>query len=133
MTRPAAAKLGLKPGRSGWVAGGTLEGFVDGVPEAPPDVIVAFVRCIADVGGRLAEVMPFYRRGAGLWFAYPKRSGAHRSDISRDRGWTAVEAAGLLPVSQVAIDADWSALRFRFRDEIPKLARRPERDRQTAG
>jgi hypothetical protein len=30
----------------------------------------------------------------------------------------------LLPVTQVALDDTWSALRFRFRDEIRKLTRK---------
>ena len=30
---------------------------------------------------------------------------------------------GLLPVTQVALDDTWSALRFRFREEIPKIMR----------
>lgn len=49
-----------------------------------------------------------------LWMAYPK--GASKklsSDINRDRGWDTVEATGFRRVSQVAIDDDWSALRFR--------------------
>ncbi|MDE2448999.1 MAG: hypothetical protein KGO22_08525 [Gammaproteobacteria bacterium] len=49
-----------------------------------------------------------------IWFAYPK--GTSKSlvcDFNRDTGWDAVRAAGLDSVRQVAIDADWSALRFR--------------------
>lgn len=49
-----------------------------------------------------------------LWMAYPK--GALKkniTDINRDRGWETVEETGFRRVSQVAIDKDWSALRFR--------------------
>ena len=49
-----------------------------------------------------------------LWFAYPKKSSKkYTSDINRDHGWTTVAEWGFVPVSQVSIDADWSALRFR--------------------
>jgi len=49
-----------------------------------------------------------------LWFAYPKRtSKRYRADFDRDRGWEVLRAGGFEPVRQVAIDADWSALRFR--------------------
>jgi hypothetical protein len=34
-----------------------------------------------------------------------------------------VTSEGLLPVTQIALDDTWSALRFRFREEIPKLMR----------
>ena len=51
---------------------------------------------------------------AVLWFAYPKRtSKRYKADFDRDRGWEVLRAAGFEPVRQVAIDADWSALRFR--------------------
>ncbi|MAF63879.1 MULTISPECIES: hypothetical protein [Pseudomonadota] len=46
-----------------------------------------------------------------------------RSDITRDDGWESLAAQDLLPVTQVAIDNDWSALRFRYRDEIARLTR----------
>jgi hypothetical protein len=49
-----------------------------------------------------------------LWMAYPKgTSRKYVSDINRDRGWDIVEETGFRRVSQVAIDNDWSALRFR--------------------
>lgn len=49
-----------------------------------------------------------------LWMAYPKgASKKNVTDINRDRGWETVEETGFRRVSQVAIDKDWSALRFR--------------------
>ena len=58
-----------------------------------------------------------------LWFAYPKRtSKRYRADFDRDHGWEVLRAGGFEPVRQVAIDADWSALRFR-RSEFVRGAR----------
>jgi hypothetical protein len=49
-----------------------------------------------------------------LWFAYPKgTSKRYTSDINRDHGWDVLRAADFDCVRQVAIDEDWSALRFR--------------------
>lgn len=49
-----------------------------------------------------------------LWFAYPKgTSKRYTCDFNRDAGWDVLTAAGFRPVRQIAIDADWSALRFR--------------------
>jgi hypothetical protein len=49
-----------------------------------------------------------------LWLAFPKiTSNKITTDISRDRGWNVMEAAGFRRVSQVSINEDWSALRFR--------------------
>jgi hypothetical protein len=49
-----------------------------------------------------------------LWFAYPKGSSKrYRCEFNRDTGWHVMTAAGFETVRQVALDQDWSALRFR--------------------
>lgn len=49
-----------------------------------------------------------------LWFAYPKStSKRYTCEFNRDQGWEALRASGFDSVRQVAIDEDWSALRFR--------------------
>ena len=49
-----------------------------------------------------------------LWFAYPKgTSKKYKCDFNRDTGWDRLRAAGFDTVRQVAIDEDWTALRFR--------------------
>lgn len=51
---------------------------------------------------------------AVLWFAYPKAtSRRYRCEFNRDNGWDVIRALGFDSVRQVAIDPDWSALRFR--------------------
>jgi hypothetical protein len=96
-------------------------------PAAAPDVIVAFVHAAADVAPALARALPHYADGRALWFAYPKKTGAIRTDVTRDRGWEPAAAHDLLAVTQVAVDDTWSALRFRRRAEIRTLTRRSER------
>jgi hypothetical protein len=57
-----------------------------------------------------------------LWFAYPKgTSRNYKCNFNRDTGWQLIRSAGFDTVRQVAIDADWSALRFR-RTEFIKPA-----------
>ena len=54
-----------------------------------------------------------------LWLAYPKKtSKKYQSDITRDIGWKAFEKYNFRPVRQIAIDEDWSALRFRHVDFV---------------
>lgn len=49
-----------------------------------------------------------------IWFAYPKKTKAHPNPaINRDSGWQSLTNRGWRPVRQVAIDEQWSALRFR--------------------
>jgi hypothetical protein len=50
-------------------------------------------------------------RPGAFWVAYPK---ANRADINRDTLWPIVAEYGMRPVTQVAVDDVWSALRFRL-------------------
>ena len=78
------------------------------------DFAVVFVTTRAEVD---AAVKRIARKAAGdcvLWFAYPKgTSKRYASEINRDTGWNSLKAAGFETVRLVAIDQDWSALRFR--------------------
>lgn len=49
-----------------------------------------------------------------FWFVYPKGSSKkYKCEFNRDNGWQAMGDLGYEPVRMVAIDEDWSALRFR--------------------
>jgi len=65
---------------------------------------------------------------AVVWVAYPKgTSKRYTCDFNRDTGWDALGAVGFEPVRQVAIDEDWTALRFRRAGFIESLTRAPKR------
>jgi len=75
---------------------------------------LAFAYMKAELDALSAELAAKAEGDAVLWFAYPKRtSKRYKADFDRDHGWEVLRAAGFVPVRQVAIDADWSALRFR--------------------
>jgi hypothetical protein len=60
-----------------------------------------------------------------LWFAYPKgTSKRYTCEFNRDNGWQIIRRAGFDSVRQVAIDEDWSALRFRRVEYIKAAATR---------
>ena len=64
---------------------------------------------------------------AVIWFAYPKGSSKnYKSEINRDSGWKVLGEAGFEPVRMVAIDEDFSAVRFRRADFIKTLTRGKE-------
>jgi hypothetical protein len=49
-----------------------------------------------------------------LWVAYPKQtSKRYKCEFNRDSGWKVIRGLGFDSVRMVAIDDDWSALRFR--------------------
>jgi hypothetical protein len=59
-----------------------------------------------------------------IWFAYPKgTSKCYTADFNRDTGWNAMRSLGFDTVRQVAIDEDWSALRFRRVEYIKPAAK----------
>jgi len=59
-----------------------------------------------------------------VWVAYPKgTSKKYRREFNRDNGWDRFGENGFEPVRMVAIDQDWSALRFRRVTFIKKMTR----------
>ena len=52
---------------------------------------------------------------AVIWLCYPKMTSKnYKCDFNRDSGWISLGKYNLEPVRQVAIDDDFSALRFRI-------------------
>jgi hypothetical protein len=112
-------KLQLKPGQ-----GVALIGVPDGVElELPEGVsavddaseagaVVAFLTTSAELAGAGQPVLDAARRDALAWIAYPK-GGRLGTDLNRDVLRERLEAEGVQPVRQVAIDDTWSALRLR--------------------
>ena len=75
---------------------------------------LAFATRQVEVDAAAAALVAKAEGDALLWFAYPKGSSKRYScDFNRDTGWAGLRAAGFDTVRQVAIDEDWSALRFR--------------------
>ena len=61
---------------------------------------------------------------AVIWFAYPKGSSKrYTCEFNRDTGWAAIRKAGFDSVRAVAIDDDWSAIRFRRNQYIKPKSR----------
>jgi hypothetical protein len=86
---------------------------------------LAFVRTQAEVNAAAEQLLPRVEGDAVVWFAYPKASSKrYRCDFNRDTGWDVLGRAGFEGVRQVAIDEDWSALRFRRVEYIKKMTRK---------
>jgi hypothetical protein len=93
----------------------------------PVAFALAFVRNTAELGTATEKLTRAAAGDATLWMAYPKASSKkYKCDFNRDTGWRALGDAGYEPVRQVAIDEDWSALRFRKAEFIKTMARNPE-------
>lgn len=85
---------------------------------------VAFVVTNAELEAASTLLANAAESDAVVWLAYPKgTSKKYRCEFNRDTGWSTLGRAGFEPVRQVAIDADWSALRFRRAEHIKTLTR----------
>jgi hypothetical protein len=81
---------------------------------SPLGFSLAFVTKQREVDTLAKSVAQRTAGDAVVWFAYPKQSSKkYKSEIDRDGGWDVLGAAGFEPVRMVAIDEDWSAVRFR--------------------
>jgi len=116
--KSVAEKLLLRPDGRAWVsessraellgplpAGATLAGSPAGA-----DVALLVVESAADVRSALGTHAGDLATAGAFWVAYPK---GNRADVNRDSLWPLLAEHGFRPISQVALDDTWSALRFR--------------------
>lgn len=90
----------------------------------PITFILTFVLTLEQIQETMMQVHPRLEGDATIWFAYPKKtSKKYSSSISRDSGWDTLGKYSIEPVRQIAIDQDWTALRFRKVEFIKKLTR----------
>jgi hypothetical protein len=116
--RTVAQKLLIKPTATLWVSsdehltrlGPLPEGVSRVATPSEATTAVLFVTDEASLHGALAATGADLARVPTLWVAYPKGG---RADINRDTLWPIVAELGLRPITQVAVDDVWSALRFR--------------------
>jgi hypothetical protein len=98
---------------------------VAGSPKA--SFALAFGTTQAEVDAFAASLDKLADGDVIVWFAYPKGSSKrYQCEFNRDTGWKAIGAKGFEPVRMVAVDEDWSALRFRRVDFIKQMKRPAE-------
>jgi hypothetical protein len=113
-----AEKLQIKPNAAVWLSDGDLARLVAPLPEGArlveelgrAGVAVVFVDGAATTRTILDEQRAALTAPGVFWVAYPK---GNRADVNRDSLWPILADYGMRPISQVAIDDVWSALRFR--------------------
>jgi hypothetical protein len=86
--------------------------------------VLVFVEKKSELDKVSAAVIEKVAGDAILWFAYPKATSKRFAcEFNRDTGWDVLRASGFDTVRQVAIDEDWSALRFRRTEFINHRSR----------
>ncbi|RIW17529.1 hypothetical protein D0X99_05680 [Algoriphagus lacus] len=101
--------------KEGWMAGSNEK----------PNFLLAFVETEEEVGKIFPQLHSLSPEDEILWMAYPKgTSKKYKAQINRDSGWKKVGELDYEVVRQIAIDADWSALRFRKVKFIKTMTRK---------
>src|SRR4051812_48740015 len=85
------------------------------VPSGPSrDAVIAFARDDVELRRIAPQAIKSAKRDGLLWLAYPKGTAKTKTDLNRDILREVVaERHGLQGVSLIAVDATWSAMRFR--------------------
>lgn len=125
-TRPAVAKLGIKPGhqvlvldadaeaQAVWRAlpkGATLLARAD---RGCGDVVVLYAPTAAALARRLPTAIRATQPGGALWVAYLKQGSGRATTLTRDVGWEAASETRLTRLTQIAVDDAWAAVKFRL-------------------
>jgi hypothetical protein len=125
--RTVAQKLLIKAGNTVWVSDPARSGLIGVMPEGVRPVAdlaeaeVGVVLVDDEVGLRAFAAAHRELLGSprALWLLYPK---GNRIALNRDSLWALMADYGVRPITQVAVDEVWSALRFRPLTERERAA-----------
>ena len=117
-TKTVAEKLLIKPQSTLWLLPSEQRDLIEPLPEGVQIVdelgaattALMFAANAASVREMLSTYQDQLTQPSIFWVAYPK---GNRTDINRDSLWPILSEYGLRPITQVAVDNVWSALRFR--------------------
>jgi hypothetical protein len=89
------------------------------------DFVQVFGTSNEELQSNAKKAVAYVKEDGLLWLCYPKKSSKvyKGSDCSRDTVTGMLSEEGYEPVRQIAIDDDWSALRFRKPEKIKKMVR----------
>ena len=91
----------------------------EGAPNGTYEFVMIFVNNAKEAEECLTSTIPLLKEEALFWIAFPKTGSKVKSDINRDILAAIVQNnTSYRPVSNIAIDDKWSALRFRHKDLV---------------
>jgi hypothetical protein len=86
---------------------------------------IGFVQSVSEIVQYGVPIARQMEEDGLFWMAYPKKtSKKYSSSITRDAGWEPLGELGFEVVRMIAIDEDWSAMRFRKAAYIGTMIRR---------
>ena len=84
------------------------------------DFVQVFASQRADLDKQIRQAAKALKPEGLLWVSYKKGGQKAGTDLNRDLLWKAMEKHGFTGVTLVALDEDWSAMRFRRPDQVGK-------------
>jgi len=97
--------------------------------DLPINFVIIFVTQRTELENLTQRVAPKLEGDAIFWLAYPKgTSKKYTCDFNRDTSWGLMAPFNMMPVRQISIDEDWSAIRFRKTEYIKSEKRKVVRD-----
>jgi hypothetical protein len=128
---PLVKKLGIRSGQRVLILNAP-DGYVESLGELPEgvelsdtregkfDFVHLFVKDSTELDAFRPAALDAVEYDGLLWISYPKRSSKVKTDLTRDVLWELTKPTGLRPVTQVSVDAIWSAMRFRPEEKVGK-------------
>ncbi len=119
-----ARKMKLKPGQRAALVNAP-EGYLKEFSPLPTGVQVAeklqgefdwaqvFVKNKAELDKLVPKVVRALKPDSLLWISYPKGTSKIQTDLTRDKGWDALQKANLKWVTLISVDETWSAFALR--------------------
>jgi hypothetical protein len=98
---------------------------IDSISKAKEiEFVIVFATKQKEVDKAAEQIAKKVIEDAVIWFCYPKgTSKKYTCEFNRDNGWAKLGELGYEPVRAIAIDEDWSALRFRKPEKIKTMTR----------
>lgn len=102
------------------LAGAKFDTILEDAKLGKYDFVQVFASSQAEMEELIKSVANAGKYDCLFWACYPKGSGKIKYDLNRNTIWDALGLIGLRPVSQIAIDEKWSALRGRDPELVGK-------------
>jgi len=121
---PLLKKLKLKPGQRAAIINAP-DGYVETLQPLPEGVELAenltgtfdwvqlFVKTQAELAQVIANVRAALNPNGMLWITFPKGTSKIQTDLTRDKGWDALQALDLKWITLISVDDTWSAFSLR--------------------
>lgn len=100
-----------------------LSDRIDITPNEPSYLFsLLFAKSINHLNEHAHTMVSACSNEALLWIAYPKKSSSMYKDLNRDFGWRVIEEKGFKGIASIALNSEWSAVRFRPEELVKKAS-----------